>query len=151
MVDNCLPSVKSVWPNTKRTALHVVARHGHSKCISILVQNGANTEKLDKDGKTPLALAAWQNDCESIQELLKAGARMEKVGTRHLKNINLCEERRIHQMNHQIEHLGNRETSKKMTPKKEMSKISEGRKRHQMKHQIANIRKEKFIYFLKVV
>ena len=87
MVDKCLPSVKSVWPNTKRTALHVVARHGHSKCISILVESGANTETLDKDGKTPLALAAWQNDCESIQELLKAGARAEKVGTKHLKNI----------------------------------------------------------------
>ena len=143
MVDKCLPSVKSVWPNTKRTALHVVARHGHSKCISILVQNGANTEKLDKDGKTPLALAAWQNDCESIQELLKAGARVEKVEKTHLKNIGVCEERRIHQMNHPIEHFGNKETSKKKTPKKEISKIYEGRKRHQIEHQITNIRKEK--------
>ena len=143
MVDKCLPSVKSVWPNTKRTALHIVARHGHSQCISILVGSGANTESLDKDGKTPLALAAWQNDCESIQELLKAGARVEKVGTKHLKTIELCEERRIHQMNHQIEHFRNRETSKTKTPKKETPKISEGRKRHQIKHQITNIRKEK--------
>ena len=137
MVDECLASVKSVWPNTKRTALHVVARHGHSKCISILIESGANTETLDKDGKTPLALAAWQNDCESIQELLKAGARVEKVERTHLKNIDLCEERRIHQMNHQIEHF--RETSNKKTPKKEILKTSEGRKRHQ----ITNIRKEK--------
>ena len=143
MVDKCLPSVKSVWPNTKRTALHIVARHGHSQCISILVGSGANTESLDKDGKTPLALAAWQNDCESIQELLKAGARVEKVGTKHLKTIELCEERRIHQMNHQIEHFRNRETSKTKTRKKEIPKISEGRKRHQIKHQITNIRKEK--------
>ena len=143
MVDKCLPSVKSVWPNTKRTALHIVARHGHSQCISILVGSGANTESLDKDGKTPLALAAWQNDCESIQELLKAGARVEKVGTKHLKTIELCEERRIHQMNHQIEHFRNRETSKTKTPKKEIPKISEGRKRHQIKHQITNIRKKK--------
>ena len=143
MVDKCLPSVKSVWPNTKRTALHIVARHGHSQCISILVGSGANTESLDKDGKTPLALAAWQNDCESIQELLKAGARVEKVGTKHLKTIELCEERRIHQMNHQIEHFRNRETSKTKTPKKETPKISEGRKRHQIKHQITNIRKKK--------
>lgn len=143
MVDKCLPSVKSVWPNTKRTALHIVARHGHSQCISILVGSGANTESLDKDGKTSLALAAWQNDCESIQELLKAGARVEKVGTKHLKTIELCEERRIHQMNHQIEHFRNRETSKTKTPKKEIPKISEGRKRHQIKHQITNIRKKK--------
>ena len=143
MVDKCLPRVKSVWPNTKRTALHIVARHGHSQCISILVGSGANTESLDKDGKTPLALAAWQNDCESIQELLKAGARVEKVGTKHLKTIELCEERRIHQMNHQIEHFRNRETSKTKTPKKEIPKISEGRKRHQIKHQITNIRKKK--------
>ena len=139
MEDKCLPSLKSVWPNTKRTALHVVARHGHSKCIPILVESGANTETLDKDGKTPLALAAWQNDCESIQELLKAGARVEKVETRHLKNIDLCEERRIHQMNHPIADFRKMETSKKKTPKKEISKISEGRKRHQ----ITNIRKEK--------
>ena len=143
MVDKCLPRVKSVWPNTKRTALHIVARHGHSQCISILVESGANTESLDKDGKTPLALAAWQNDCESIQELLKAGARVEKVGTKHLKTIELCEERRIHQMNHQIEQFRNRETSKTKTRKKEIPKISEGRKRHQIKHQITNIRKEK--------
>ena len=143
MVDKCLPRVKSVWPNTKRTALHIVARHGHSQCISILVGSGANTESLDKDGKTPLALAAWQNDCESIQELLKAGARVEKVGTKHLKTIELCEERRIHQMNHQIEQFRNRETSKTKTRKKEIPKISEGRKRHQIKHQITNIRKEK--------
>ena len=143
MVDKCLPSVKSVWPNTKRTALHIVARHGHSQCISILVESGANTESLDKDGKTPLALAAWQNDCESIQELLKAGASVEKVGARHLKNIDLCEERRVHHMNHQIEHVRNKETSKKNTPKKEISKISEGRNRHKMKHQITNLRKEK--------
>ena len=148
MVDKCLPRVKSVWPNTKRTALHIVARHGHSQCISILVESGANTESLDKDGKTPLALAAWQNDCESIQELLKAGARVEKVGARHLKNIDLCEERRVHHMNHQIEHVRNKETSKKNTPKKEISKISEGRKGHQMKHQITNIRKEKYTMHL---
>ena len=50
----------SVWPNTKRTALHVAARFGNPGCVTILVENGADLEKEDKDGKTALELAVWK-------------------------------------------------------------------------------------------
>ena len=55
----------------QRTALHIAARYGETECAKILLKKGAVVDKLDKDGKTPLQLAAWKNHCGVMKELVK--------------------------------------------------------------------------------
>ena len=76
----------SVWPNTKRTALHVAARFGNPECVTILVENGADLEKEDKDGKTALELAVWKKQCPVIQELAKLGAKKKYLTKQQFGN-----------------------------------------------------------------
>ena len=76
----------SVWPNTKRTALHVAARFGNPECVPILVENGADLEKEDKDGKTALELAVWKKQCPVIQELAKLGAKKKYLTKQQFGN-----------------------------------------------------------------
>ena len=90
-VPKCLSDVKSTWPNTKRTALHVAARFGYHECISKLVQLGSNIEKKDKDGKTALELAAWKNHCTTIQELVRFGANLKAINAyKFIKTVDNC-------------------------------------------------------------
>ncbi|XP_065884558.1 uncharacterized protein [Dysidea avara] len=44
-----------------RTPLHYAARYGHTDIFNLLVANGADINKQDKNGKTPLVMAANYN------------------------------------------------------------------------------------------
>ena len=79
-----------MWGNTNRTALHVAARYGRHECIEGLILNGADIEKQDKDGRTPLELAAWKSHCLAIQELVRLGANKPWTAHTLLKNIGTC-------------------------------------------------------------
>ena len=41
----CFKNVLSTFKKSKRTALHIAARHGNYECISILVEHGSNIEQ----------------------------------------------------------------------------------------------------------
>ena len=86
----CLEDVKSTMPKTKRTALHLAARYGKYECISVLVSRGSNIEERDKDGQTPLALAAWQYHCRVVEELIRLGAKKNEIKLKLRSNIDQC-------------------------------------------------------------
>ena len=75
---------------TNRTALHLAARHGIEECIGVLVEQGANIEAKDKDGKTAMALAAWKRHCNAIRALIRLRANRETSGRKYSKNIDAC-------------------------------------------------------------
>jgi len=43
---------------TRRTALHLAARHGHGDCAQLLLEFGSSVHDEDARGRTPLMLAA---------------------------------------------------------------------------------------------
>lgn len=49
----------------RRTPLHVAASHGHADCVAFLLKEGANTNFLDDEGRSPLIIAA-QNGQSSV-------------------------------------------------------------------------------------
>ena len=86
----CLKNVHSRLPETNSTALHLAARYGNYKCIKALVIHGSNIEAKDKDGQTPIALAAWKHDCKIVTTLTKLGASKRNVNNKLSKNIDGC-------------------------------------------------------------
>ena len=61
--------------STGETALHIVARRRDAAWVQFLLQRGANPNAADKDGDTPLTIAADLGFIEGVEALLKAGAR----------------------------------------------------------------------------
>ena len=75
----------------QRTALHIAARYGQTECAKILIQNGAVVNGLDKDGKSPLQLAAWKNHCGVMKELVKSRANTNVITSNAEKaNLKAC-------------------------------------------------------------
>ena len=56
------------------TALHEACRNGHSACVKMLVERGANVNKSSAAGYVPLHVAVHNRHLECIQELVAAGA-----------------------------------------------------------------------------
>ena len=88
--ENCFENVHSRLPKTKRTALHLAARHGKVQCIGILVKYGADMEAEDKDKRTAMALAAWMGHCNVLRILSTLGASTKVVGRKYLKYVDKC-------------------------------------------------------------
>ena len=55
-------------------ALHEVVRGGHREFMNDLLESGASLAIKDKDGRTPLHIAAYQGATEMVQLLLAKGA-----------------------------------------------------------------------------
>ena len=51
------------------TVLHLAAENGRLDCVRLLVQNGAEADKLSRSGKTARALAQENNHAEIVQFL----------------------------------------------------------------------------------
>ena len=68
------------------TALHIAAKMGKTKALLALLDLGADIEKLDGDGETPLRLAAdsfsFEETTETVIALVNRGAKMEDVNKR---------------------------------------------------------------------
>ncbi|KAM8976881.1 uncharacterized protein RCH25_036078 [Pelodytes ibericus] len=68
-----------------RTALAVAclcvpAGHEHPELVSLLLEHGADPELEDKDGATPLLVAAYEGQAEVAELLLEAGADPDRAG-----------------------------------------------------------------------
>ena len=83
-------NVRSTLRESSHTALHLAAFEGNHECISILVEHGANIEERDKDGQTPLVLAAGKNHCIAVSELILFGANKYAVNDSLHNNIDEC-------------------------------------------------------------
>ena len=63
------------------TALHIVTQRRDGLWIKFLTQKGANPNIADKNGVTPLVLAANLGFIEGVESLLKAGAQVDVSNT----------------------------------------------------------------------
>ena len=59
---------------TRETALHIVTERQAGNWMRYLLRRGANPNKADRNGVTPLAIAAKKGFLEGVEELLKNGA-----------------------------------------------------------------------------
>jgi len=66
----------------QRTALHLAAYYGNTEVISYLLEQGADINRQDSQGNTPLALASIQHQKQAAQLLCDKGA------NRYLENKN---------------------------------------------------------------
>ncbi|MBR5888343.1 MAG: ankyrin repeat domain-containing protein, partial [Akkermansia sp.] len=54
------------------TPLHSAVTYGHTDCVKLLIDTGADVNKADKKGQTPLYWAAWNSHTECVKRLLDA-------------------------------------------------------------------------------
>ncbi|KAI0430727.1 ankyrin repeat-containing domain protein [Xylaria sp. FL1042] len=57
----------------KKTPLHVACYHGHEEIIQLLIDTGAEVEKVVDNSRTPLELASESGQVPAIRLLLRAG------------------------------------------------------------------------------
>lgn len=62
---------------TGNTALHLAAELKRPRILSFLIEKGASTSVLNRDGMTALQLACKIDNCEAISLLLERGAKLE--------------------------------------------------------------------------
>ena len=70
-----------------RTALHLAAGEGHVELIQWLLDNGADVEAKDRDGRTPVFDAVRHAQDGAIKILIDAGAKLDMEGL----GMMLCE------------------------------------------------------------
>ena len=69
------------------TVLHLASYSGHSKCVTILIQYGANIDEINEDGCTPLLVAIKYASVELIFILISAGADVNAMDCRGISPI----------------------------------------------------------------
>lgn len=55
------------------TAAHIAAGHGQLEVLTLLQKHGANLQKMDEQGDTPLMFAAKSGHSDALRFLLRAG------------------------------------------------------------------------------
>jgi len=55
------------------TAAHIAAGHGQLEVLTLLQKHGANLQKADEQGDTPLMSAAKSGHSDALRFLLRAG------------------------------------------------------------------------------
>lgn len=62
---------------TGSTALHLAVELKRPRIVSFLLEKGANTNILNRDGMTPLQLACQIDNCEAVSLLLERGTKLD--------------------------------------------------------------------------
>jgi len=70
-------NVNAVGKVAKKTALLLATEKQNRLVVQVLLQSGANANIADKDGSTPLCIAAANGDLEMVNILLQARAKTE--------------------------------------------------------------------------
>jgi len=75
------PVLNTRDPSTGETALHIVTKGHDMTWLSFLLGRGASTEIKDRNGMTPLMVAAQTGDADAARLLMSAGANVNAVDT----------------------------------------------------------------------
>jgi len=68
----------------------LAAYHGHATLVSLLLQHGADPNRLNDRGQSPLAGVVFKNEKEVIHVLLEAGADPELGQPSALEATRVC-------------------------------------------------------------
>lgn len=71
--------------NEGKTALMMAAMHGHVHCLERLIHAGSDMHLEDKNGVTPLGLAAIGMKNDVIKKLVSLGANVDVLDDNHKK------------------------------------------------------------------
>jgi uncharacterized protein len=81
------------------TALYAATMNGQPEVASLLVDAGANPNpKVTPNVTSPLCVASWRGDSESVRILLRAGANMSAQGCGHETPLQLASSRGHHEV-----------------------------------------------------
>nr|XP_020856845.1 LOW QUALITY PROTEIN: ankyrin repeat domain-containing protein 53 [Phascolarctos cinereus] len=84
----------SMTTNKGWTPLHLAISKENSgvalKCVQFLLEKGAPVNVQNRNGITPLHLAAWEGMLDCIKVLVKAGADVHALDRQNRKSIDLC-------------------------------------------------------------
>jgi ankyrin repeat protein len=58
---------------------HYIYENGHTECLSLLVNHGAQLDKADNDGATPAYIACQNDHTECLSLLINHGAQLDKA------------------------------------------------------------------------
>jgi ankyrin repeat protein len=64
------------------TPLFIASQYGYKNIVEVLVENGADVNKMNNDGKTPLMVASENGNKDVVEVLVKKGA----------KEVQMCQE-----------------------------------------------------------
>ena len=100
-------------------ALHAASGGGHTEVVRLLIQHGAEVDKVDDEGKTALMFAAEKGYKDVVEHLVEAGAGINNACEKGLTALHLASERgNISIVEHLVE-VGaeiNRSSAKGHTP-----------------------------------
>lgn len=80
-------AVDTVHPASGKSALHLAAQSGQVVLAKVLLAGGAEIEKTDKDGATPLQLAAGGKSGDMVRALIAAGAHVDVVDAKNAHTV----------------------------------------------------------------
>lgn len=83
--------------NEKRTALHLAIKRGHTLVIGQLIAAGANLNKKDFKGKTPLYFACSKNDSKTCKILIHCGANPLLPTNEGVDLLDCCKKKEVSQ------------------------------------------------------
>ncbi len=64
-------------PDDERSPLHAACARSHGPVVQILLDHGADTEKIARPSSTPLQVAVYRNHLSIVRLLLSAGAHVD--------------------------------------------------------------------------
>ncbi|KAH6842946.1 ankyrin repeat-containing domain protein [Chaetomium sp. MPI-CAGE-AT-0009] len=70
--------------------LHIAAQNSNDRMVRLLIQHGADCNEKSSDGRTPLMLAVMGGFDDVSDTLLKNGARISEVDSRHCSVLHLA-------------------------------------------------------------
>jgi ankyrin repeat protein len=80
----------NVEANVEGLPLHIAAQNGAYSMVKLLVENGANIDALNTEGKTALMFAVQSGNIRLVKYLLDAGAKIDITDTDGLTALRMA-------------------------------------------------------------